>query len=138
LVRPGGHSERPDAEAEPDEHGQTMIYSTSARVRGPLLDASGRGRAPRALLVLGGRRMLLPPTGGTIGRSRGCEVVLDDTGVSRRHAEVRPAGDGSWTVSDLGSTNGLLLNGQPVRETRPLHAGDVLGLGSTELTFELG
>jgi pSer/pThr/pTyr-binding forkhead associated (FHA) protein len=56
-------------------------------------------------------------------------------GVSRRHAEVRPAADG-WTVTDLGSTNGVLLNGRSAQGVAPLRAGDRLGLGSTELVFE--
>ena len=114
-----------------------MIYSTSARVRGPLAEEPGRRRSPRALLVHGGRRMLVPPRGGTIGRSRDCEIVLDDAGISRHHADLRPAGDG-WTVADLGSTNGVIVNGSAISGTYALHPGDVLELGSTELTFELG
>lgn len=120
-----------------DEHGKTMIYSTSARVRGPLAEEPGRRRAPRALLVVGGRRLLVPPGGGTIGRSRECEIVIDDTGVSRRHAEIRPGPDG-WTVEDLGSTNGVLVNGAEIRGQQPLQAGDRLELGSTPIVFEVG
>ena len=63
--------------------------------------------------------------------------MLDDAGVSRRHAEIRPGPDG-WTIADLGSTNGVLLNGEDVRGTRPLHPGDRIELGSTEIVFELG
>jgi pSer/pThr/pTyr-binding forkhead associated (FHA) protein len=80
--------------------------------------------------------MLLPPDGGVVGRSRECDVVLEDAGISRRHAEIRPRAEG-WTVADLGSTNGVLLNGRPVRDEQPLHAGDKLELGSTEIVFEL-
>ena len=142
LVRAGGHSEESHAPeragAEPlQEHGETMIYSTSARVRGPVEEAHARRPAPRALLAVGGRRLLMPPAGGTIGRSRDCEVVLEDVGISRRHAEIRPGVDG-WTIADLGSTNGVLLNGRNVRGAEPLHAGDRVELGSTEIVFELG
>ena len=49
-----------------------------------------------------------------IGRSRDCDIVLDDAGVSRRHAEIAPTRDG-WTVADLGSTNGVRVNGRDVR-----------------------
>ena len=49
-----------------------------------------RRRVSRALLAVAGRRLLVPPGGGTIGRSRDCDIVLDDAGVSRRHAEIRP------------------------------------------------
>jgi hypothetical protein len=144
LVRPDDHS---SAQAQPsppapherfaddDEHGKTMIYSTSARVRGPV-EAAHAERAPRALLSVGGRRLLLPPTGGTVGRSRDCDVVLDDTGISRRHAQIRPGGTG-WEIEDLGSTNGVLVNGQPIRGRHALHAGDHIEFRSTDARFEL-
>jgi hypothetical protein len=130
LVRPEGEDwdphqpdphQQPRAHAEQEEHGHTMIYSTSAQ---------------RALLAVGGRRLLVPPGGGTIGRSRDCEVVLDDAGISRRHADIRPGPDG-WTVEDLGSTNGVLVNGRTIRGPQTLHAGDRVELGSTEIVFEL-
>jgi hypothetical protein len=138
LVRPVGHS---DEHREPalhqEEHGQTMIYSTSARVGGPVEEAQARRRAPRALLAVGSRRLLIPPAGGVIGRSRDCEIVLEDAGISRHHAELRPHGDG-WTIEDLGSTNGVRINGRDVRGARQLEPGDRLELGSTEIVFELG
>jgi hypothetical protein len=130
--------ELPSPDPEPsDEHGQTMIYSTSARVGGPVEAAHTRRRAPRALLALGGRRLLVPPAGGTIGRSRDCEIVLEDSGVSRRHAQLRPGSDG-WSVEDLGSTNGVLVNGRRIHGAQPLESGDRVELGSTEILFELG
>lgn len=122
--------------AEPlDEHGQTMIYSTAARVRGPVVQTQAR-RATRALLTVGSRRLPLPTQGGVIGRSRNCEVVLEDTGVSRRHAELRPDADG-WVVSDLGSTNGVRVNGQDIHEPHLLRPGDRIELGSTEVVFDI-
>ncbi|HEY0516432.1 MAG TPA: DUF3662 and FHA domain-containing protein [Solirubrobacteraceae bacterium] len=142
LVR---HDEGDDAEparapssASPGEgeHGQTMIYSTSARVRGPVEEAQGRRRAPRALLAVEGRRLLVPPTGATVGRSRNCDVVLEDSGVSRRHAELRPGPEG-WTIEDLGSTNGVLVNGIQIAGPHPLEQGDRIELGSTDAVFEL-
>jgi hypothetical protein len=138
LVRPPGHpEEEPVAAGAPDEHGNTMIYSSSARMREALEASGARPRPPRALLAVGGRRLLIPPEGGVIGRSRDCAIVLDDAGVSRHHAELRPDGDG-WRVEDLGSTNGVLLNGREVRGAAALQEGDRLELGSTELVFELG
>jgi hypothetical protein len=147
LVRPDGQSgardEQPSRAARtgdadlPQEHGKTMIYSTSARVRGPVEAAQSQRRAPRALLVLDGRRLLIPPAGGTVGRSRNCDIVLEDTGISRRHAELRPGPDG-WMIEDLGSTNGVLVNGVTVSGAHPIQAGDRIEFGSTEATFELG
>jgi hypothetical protein len=119
-----------------DEHGQTMIYSTSARSRQPLEEAQTR-RAARALLAVGGRRLIVPPAGGTIGRSRECEIVLDDAGASRRHAEIRPDPAG-WALRDLASTNGVRVNGRAIHGTQPLRQGDRVEIGSTEIVFELG
>jgi len=134
------HSDELPSPADPErgqEHGQTMIYSTSKRVGGPVEEVNARRRSARALLAVGGRRLLVAPAGATLGRSRDCDIVLDDVGISRRHAEIRPGPDG-WAVVDLGSTNGVLVNGEEVRGPRLLHPGDHLELGSTEIIFELG
>jgi FHA domain-containing protein len=139
LVRSGGQSAREEAFEEPEAegtHGETMIYSSSARVRGEVEGAQATRRS-RALVTVGGRRLPVPARGATLGRSRDCDIVLDDSSISRRHAEIRPAGDG-WTVADLGSTNGVRLNGRPVEGAEPLQAGDRVELGSTEIGFELG
>ncbi len=143
LVRADGHSDdslaAPVAEPQPaeplDEHGQTMIYSSSARMRGPVEEARAR-RPARALLSVGGRRLPVPTEGGVLGRSRDCDIVLEDTGVSRRHAELRP-GAGGWMVADLGSTNGVRVNGRNIHGPHPLRPGDRLELGSTEIVFDI-
>jgi len=149
LVRPDGQSDeysRPPEQHVPDpddEHGQTMIYSTSARRdRVPTRPGGGsihqaRRQRARALLAVDGRRSIVPPGGGTIGRSRDCDVVLEDAGASRRHAEIRPRADG-WELQDLGSTNGVRVNGRTIRAAQPLHPGDRIEIGSTEIVFELG
>ncbi len=121
--------------APEEDRGHTMIYSTSARVGAPVA-ASRPARHPRALLLVGGRRVLVPPSGGVIGRSRDCDIVLEDAGVSRRHAEIRPSLDG-WSVRDLGSTNGMHVNGLLLEGKHELAAGDRLEIGSTELMFEV-
>ena len=68
-----------------------------------------------------------------IGRSRDCDIQLADANVSRRHAELRQEGASYWIV-DLGSTNGLEVNGKRVRRAK-LRSGDTITMGSTELTF---
>ena len=117
------------------DHGDTMIYSSAGRIRGQVEAAQGV-RPTRALLVAEGRRHLVPPGGATLGRSRDCDVVLSDANVSRRHAEVRPAA-GRWTIADLGSTNGVLLNGRRIAGIEQLTAGDHIALGTAEIAFEL-
>src|ERR1044072_5950609 len=108
-----GDEEQPGegAQAVQADHGNTMIYSTAGRIRGPV-EATQGARPTRALLIAEGRRHVIAPAGATVGRSRDCDIVLSDANVSRRHAEVRPAAAGIWTIADLGSTNGGLLNGR--------------------------
>ncbi|MBW3594028.1 MAG: DUF3662 and FHA domain-containing protein [Actinobacteria bacterium] len=69
-----------------------------------------------------------------IGRLSTNDVVLSDPNVSRRHAELR-RDTGRWTVVDLGSTNGTVVNGKLARE-HSLKDGDKLTFGKTELVFK--
>ena len=71
-----------------------------------------------------------------IGRSRECDVQLQDANVSRRHAEIRQEGATFWVV-DLDSTNGIEVNGRRLKRAK-LEDGDKLVMGSTELTFRRG
>lgn len=69
----------------------------------------------------------------TIGRAAGCGVSLpDDTFVSNVHARVYDR-DGEVFVEDLGSTNGTLVNGEPLTSTRKLGKGDRIQAGQTVL-----
>jgi hypothetical protein len=129
AIVPGGPYE------EPVQGGHTMIFSNSQRVRGAV-ERSGPRRRSKALLLVSGRRMLLPPRGATLGRSRDCDVVLEDSGISRRHAELRPEGD-VWTIEDLGSTNGVRVNGITIHAVHELRPGDRIEIGSTEILFEI-
>ena len=115
--------------------GRTMVYSTAGRIAEPL-EERARSRAQTALLLLDGRRLVVGDAGVTLGRSRECDIVLKDPNVSRQHAEVRPRG-GSWVVADLGSTNGLRVNGRSIEGSEVIKPGDEIELGSTRLTFEL-
>src|ERR1043166_1973911 len=74
----------------------------------------------------------------TLGRLPANTIVIDDSKTSGRHAEVWPDGAGYMLV-DVGSMNGTLLNGQPLRpqEPVPLHAGDVITIGLAQITVEL-
>jgi pSer/pThr/pTyr-binding forkhead associated (FHA) protein len=70
-----------------------------------------------------------------LGRGPGCEVRLADPDLSREHAEVCMAAEGA-TLRDLGSKNGVTVNGAPWTETGPLRHGDVIRLGSCEARYE--
>lgn len=132
-AHPGGASETPSK--EPEEIGNTMIFSNSKRVR-DAVEQTGARRRSKALLVVSGRRLLVPPRGAAIGRSRDCDIVLEDSSISRRHAELLPEGS-AWTIEDLGSTNGVRVNGLTVHGAHPLSSGDRIEMGSTEMLFEI-
>jgi hypothetical protein len=130
LVRPEGES------AKQADHGHTMVYSTSDRTQESLSEARA-DRAGRAILRTGGRRLVIAPGGAVVGRSRECDVVLDDSNVSRRHAEIRPGAGGQWTVADLGSTNGVQVNGRRISGATPLSSGDQVVFGTVDAVFEV-
>jgi pSer/pThr/pTyr-binding forkhead associated (FHA) protein len=69
-----------------------------------------------------------------IGRSSECNLALDDGLVSRRHAALRSSAD-QVTVEDLGSRNGVLVNGVRIEGVRPIGHGDVVTIGGQELVL---
>jgi hypothetical protein len=129
----------PEAEAGREEaheqSGRTMVYSSAGRVAEPL-EERARSRTDTALVLLDGKRMVVGPAGVTLGRSRQCDIVVNDSNVSREHAEIRPRG-GSWVLRDLGSTNGSSLNGRRIDGPEVLKPGDEIELGTSKMTFEL-
>jgi pSer/pThr/pTyr-binding forkhead associated (FHA) protein len=70
-----------------------------------------------------------------LGRSSDCDIVLDDSAVSRRHAEIR-RGEAGFTLADRGSLNGTYLNRAPVDEVR-LSDGDRIQVGQFRLQFRV-
>jgi len=72
-----------------------------------------------------------------IGRSTDAEIVLDDAGVSRKHAEVRLMDDGRARVIDLGSTNGTYVDGERVHAGN-LTEGSTITVGRTRIVYHSG
>lgn len=69
------------------------------------------------------------------GRDATCDIVLAvDTKVSRRHAVIKPDGEGGWILADLDSRNGTHVNRQPVT-LRRLADGDMIRIGRTTFDF---
>jgi hypothetical protein len=122
----------------PADMGHTMIYSTSDRHQQALSEVGGGAAHARhrAIVVAEGKRLVVPGHGATIGRSRECDIVLTDSNVSRRHAEIAPSGPG-WLIRDLGSTNGLRVNGRQVDGPHPLESGDQVEVGTVPIRFEV-
>jgi diguanylate cyclase (GGDEF)-like protein len=83
-----------------------------------------------------GRRYPLGSDRLVIGREAGCDIVIDDQSVSRRHAAVQPEGE-SYAVFDLQSTNGTYINDQPVEDSK-LKDGDHLRIGNVIYRFLAG
>jgi hypothetical protein len=96
-------------------------------------------RRADVVLEVNGMRHPLEPPGLVIGRGTDADLRVNDPGVSRRHAEIRVTpGVGTPTASivDLGSTNGMLVNGQRVQQAT-LGDGAVVRIGNTTLTLHL-
>jgi hypothetical protein len=72
-----------------------------------------------------------------IGRLAGSDVFVDDPRVSRRHAEILIE-EGRATVFDLGSTNGTFVNGAKIGRPTDLNPGDVVTVGTTDLSVRKG
>jgi hypothetical protein len=135
LVQPEEAEAEQAQVPEPEPVGRTMVFSAAQRIAEPL-EETASVRQQRALLIYGGRRLMVAPRGATIGRSRECEIVVEDANVSRQHAELRPRG-GAWVISDLGSTNGTRVNGRTINAPEVVRAGDEIEVGSSLITFEL-
>ena len=86
-------------------------------------------------LTVAGRMVPLSAERVVVGRSRECDVQVDDGNVSRRHFELVRENPSTWVVVDLGSTNGTEVNGRKVQRRTTLDDGDRITIGSTELVF---
>ncbi len=105
-------------------------------------------RRAQVILEVNGMRHPLEPPGIVIGRGAEADLRINDPGISRRHVEIRvhgPAGPGAaWgsgggtgvTVVDLGSTNGMLVNGNRV-EQAALDDGGTIRIGNTTMTVRV-
>lgn len=97
-------------------------------------------RRARAFLEVNGTRHPLQPPGLVVGRGNEADLRINDPGVSRRHVEFvveeSPAGGVAISVHDLGSTNGVLVDGHRVA-TAPLRDGSEVRVGRTVLAVQV-
>jgi FhaA, N-terminal domain/FHA domain len=112
----------------------TMIY------RPPVPLDEDSGPPPEVVrevvtLTVDGRTVPITTGRVVIGRSRECDVRVEDGNVSRRHAELVQESPTAWAVVDLGSTNGTEVNGHRVSKRTRVDDGDRITIGSTELVF---
>jgi hypothetical protein len=124
------------AAGEPEEQvepGATMIYKPRAMPEAAEADADPDLEREVASLAWDGRTLRVDKRRVVLGRSRECDIQVEDPNVSRRHAELRQEGSAYWIV-DLDSTNGIEVNGKRVQRAK-LESGDTFTVGSTEITF---
>ncbi|MBA3889571.1 MAG: FHA domain-containing protein [Gemmatimonadaceae bacterium] len=120
-----------------DEKGGATQFVTAGDVaelaarRGGAVATSGTGG--RLVSLVDGKEYTVPATGLVIGREVGADVVVPLAEVSRRHAEIVPTSDG-YRVTDL-STNGVMVNGERVVQSRVLNRSDVIRVGTEEFRF---
>lgn len=81
---------------------------------------------------LAGQTVDIPRNGLVIGRDPHCDLVLDQDGVSRHHARVLLE-HGVYVLEDMGSTNGVRVNGQRITDSKPLMNGDKIGISTNVL-----
>jgi hypothetical protein len=96
------------------------------------------GRA-RALLDINGTKHPLQPPGLVVGRGTEADVRINDPGVSRRHVEFQvdlSSGQPQLSVRDLGSTNGMLVDGHRITQTA-VHDGTSVKIGNTTMTVRV-
>jgi len=107
----------------------------------PVPAAAAPAPEKKAVLVLGdGTKVAVRLGVMSIGRSAESSLSLNDTNVSRRHAEIRSRGEGvrsEWFLRDVGSTNGTMLNGVKISGDQKLKNGDALMFGGTSARFEV-
>lgn len=140
MVQPRRASPEPSAAPGPEvvadaEPGATKIFKPpveTAAVSAEEADRLGLARTPAQILVDGKPREL-DKQQFVVGRSRDCDITVEDPNISRRHAEIRHENGAYWIV-DLGSTNGIEVNGKRVDKAR-LRNDDQIIIGRTSLVF---
>jgi len=145
LVQPEREERQPGAAPPtgpdlpvPPPPSATKVFTPSpaatASVSAAEAEELGLAHEPRAQLNVDGKPYDLSRDVVVLGRSRECDITLDDANVSRRHAEIRRE-NGNWWIVDLGSTNGVEVNGKRIDRAQLEH-DDRIVLGQTEVTFE--
>ena len=123
----------------------TGRFRVRSRTNASVTPASGQRMTETAIrssdvaIEVNGMRHPLTPPGLVVGRGNNADLRIDDPGISRRHAQIalkESEGGTIVTVSDLGSTNGVLLNGQPV-DSSQVSDGSEIRLGNTVIVIRI-
>ena len=112
----------------------TAIEIDSATRRGPAAPAAAAQATPsHPIMDIDGQRYLLTGPVTIIGRGSEADIIVDDSGVSRRHLEIRLT-QGHAIATDLGSTNGTFVEGHRI-DAATLVDGNTLTIGRTRILF---
>jgi hypothetical protein len=134
LVKP---PQRQGEQPSQGEQGHTMVYTVPPKQpRAERKRPAARLTATKAIVSMDDRRYVLDGPVAVLGRSREADCVFADPNISREHAELRRGSTGDWQIVDLGSTNGIKVNGRRVESAR-LSPGDEVTLGTTYFTFDI-
>jgi hypothetical protein len=128
---PGEEPAEPLPSAPPP--GATMVYRPASPETQAASPVELGVQSEVVTLDANGKQHTVDRPSTVIGRSKDCDIRLTDPNVSRRHAEVRQEGAAYW-ILDLGSTNGLTVNGRRQQRAQ-LQNEDRITVGSTELVF---
>jgi hypothetical protein len=130
--RPGGYGYPPQPAGAPPMPAAPPSGARSApRAGSPGVGAQPYGQTRRWIEINGTRHQISRPT-LVLGRSTDADVRIDDPGVSRRHCEIRVGSPP--TVQDLGSTNGIVVDGQHTTRAT-LRDGSRIVVGSTTIVY---
>lgn len=122
-------------------HNAERTAAMARRMVREALGAVGPGSEPPRLTFLNGRRagerFAIPESekGLTLGRDLDCDVRIDDSDASRKHALLRRTWEGV-TIADIGAKNATLVNDSPVAGERRLKDRDEVLIGATRLVYE--
>jgi pSer/pThr/pTyr-binding forkhead associated (FHA) protein len=135
MVQPKGALPHEEGNTAPQEQPDaTMVYRPRAPQPTEAASPVELGVEREIVSVtVNGERHPIDKRSVVLGRSRDCDIRVEDPNVSRHHAEIRQEGATYWVV-DLGSTNGLEVNGKRVKRAK-LEDADRVTMGSTELVF---
>ena len=128
-----GRSGDGDEPGEEVASGATMIYKPRTQPTEAVSIEELQVDRTVGVLTWGGRRRILDKNRAVLGRSRDADVQIEDPNVSRRHAEVVQQGS-TWWVIDVGSTNGVEVDGRRVQRAK-LEDGTSFVIGETTVTF---
>lgn len=123
-------------ESAPDDGARAQAQAMGAGATAGRTAAAASAKKARPILTVGNQPYELTKPIIVIGRSRECDIRLDDSSASRKHAEIRRE-NGRYFLIDLGSTNGVTLNGQRVTRAQ-LSLNDQIIIGETPVTFGRG